>query len=327
MRSPIVWVAALGSLLALGPDAVAQDSSPAEPATTGVKKRPAEFAPGVRIDWSDRAIEVDGVVVLREGPLELFACSPRTREHESIVAVKARPMHVFQAMGLIGLEPGSPVRYDHHQDRPIPPRGETLELSVRYGSHDSARVVPLEAWILDVSSRKPPERIEWVFAGSRTSGDGRFGADADGTVICVVDFETALITVGALHTSANEQLWLTANTEAIPPLDTPCTLLIRSAQPAAHVIELATDGEARLNGAGPVAVPTLLDELVRAAKTGVRRRLVVNVAAGVAEPTVTGLVEKLGERGWDRALIDVHRAKTPETGDPGPTTPTPPGPD
>jgi len=272
-------------------------------------KKPADFAPGVRIDWSARAVEVDGVIVLREGPLELFACSPRTREHESIIAVKARPMHVFQAMGLIGLEPGSPVRYDAECDRPIPPRGETLDLAVRYGTGDEARVIPLETWMLDVSRRRPPEPIEWVFAGSRTFDNGRFGADADGTVICVVDFDTALIAVGSLHTADNEQLWLTANTEAIPPIDTPCTILIRSARPPAIVVELTSDGKATLDGGKPIAVPALLDELTRQAKNGVRRKLTVNVGSGVPAATVAKLVSRITDLGWARETIEVHGAE------------------
>ncbi|MCH8851940.1 MAG: hypothetical protein IID41_04735, partial [Planctomycetes bacterium] len=72
--------------------------------STGAKP----FMPGVRINWQEREVEVAGVVVLREGMLELFACSADTREHESIMRISARPAHVYQALGLLGLEPGSP---------------------------------------------------------------------------------------------------------------------------------------------------------------------------------------------------------------------------
>ncbi len=187
------------------------------------------FAPGVRINWQERAVEFDVEIVLRRGPLELLACSPRTREHESILRVRAQPMHIFQAMGLIGLEPGLPLHYDENHDRWIAPTGESLELEVccRDGEQDS--FAPVERWLLDVRRGRPPERLDWVFAGSRTFDNGRFGADVDGTVICVVDFDTALIGLGSLHTADNEGLWLAANTEAIPPAGSSCTLLIRSA--------------------------------------------------------------------------------------------------
>ena len=75
------------------------------------------YAPGVRIDWTRGVIELDARVVLREGLLELFACSPRTREHESIFVVPAQPRRIYEALGLIGMEPGSPVRYDPERDK------------------------------------------------------------------------------------------------------------------------------------------------------------------------------------------------------------------
>ena len=187
-----------------------------------------DFAPGVRIDWANRLIEVDARVVLREGPLELVACSPRTREHESMLLVHARPMHIFQAMGLVGFKPGSPVRYDEKLDRWYPPTGEPLDIRVRYRDDKGEHVVTVEQWLTGVKDDRPPDRIGWVFSGSRTDQEGRFTADGEGTVICVVDFETALITVNALHSADNALLWLRANTKAIPPVGTACTLLIRS---------------------------------------------------------------------------------------------------
>ncbi len=51
---------------------------------------------------------------------------------------------------------------------------------------------------MDSKERRPLESLDWVFAGSSTLSDGRFGADSDGTVVCVVDFENALITLPAI---------------------------------------------------------------------------------------------------------------------------------
>jgi len=80
---------------------------PASPLTAD-NVRP--FADGIQINWTRKQVEVEATVVLREGPLELLACSPNTREHESILVIEARPLHIFKAMGLIGLQPGKPVR-------------------------------------------------------------------------------------------------------------------------------------------------------------------------------------------------------------------------
>ena len=92
---------------------------------------PAQFGPGVRIDWQKRVVELDAEVVLRQGSLELLACSPQTREHESILRVHAKPLHVYQAMGLIGLTPGSPMKFDEKSKQWRRPTGDSLRLSVR----------------------------------------------------------------------------------------------------------------------------------------------------------------------------------------------------
>ena len=188
-----------------------------------------QYAPGVRIDWQQRAVEVEATICLRQGVLELLACSPQTREHESILAVRARPIRIHQAMGLIGLKPGSPARYDSKRGRWVEASGEALRLEVRYRTKDTIKTVPIEQWLFDTKGRRSPKPLNWVFAGSRNLGNGRFGADVDGTIAAVVDFDTALIALSSLHSSDNQFLWLTANTRAIPPVGTPCTLLIRAA--------------------------------------------------------------------------------------------------
>lgn len=214
--------------LPLASAAVRYASAPSGSDRPADSDMPREFAAGVRIDWQGLTVEVDAEVVLREGPLELLACSPNTREHESILRVPARPLHIYQAMGLIGLEPGGPLTYDEKADRWKPPHGQLLDLRVRFEHEGKAQVVSVLHWLMAVEKEAAPESIPWVFAGSSTVESGRFAADLDGTVVCLVDFPSALIAVGALHTADNEQLWLRANPKTIPPRGTRCTLLIRS---------------------------------------------------------------------------------------------------
>jgi hypothetical protein len=189
-----------------------------------------DYAPGVRIDWQRMQIELEGRIVLREGLLELFACSPRTREHESIVAVQARPLRIYQAMGLIGLAPGRPVTYDEANDRFLPASGDRLVIEVRYRTPNGSRTINIWDWMIDAKTGKPPQAREWLFCGSRKFPDDVFGADIDGTVVSVVDFDTTLIGLAESHSSDNALLWLAADTDKIPPLGTPCTLIIRAAE-------------------------------------------------------------------------------------------------
>ncbi len=301
-RAPVLLcVAAISALGAAAPPTPSNIKQPPKP--TDQRK---VFAPGVRIDWQQRLVEVDATVVLREGPLELLACSPHTREHESILSVRARPMHVFQAMGLIGLQPGLPAHHDKKQDRYVAPVGESLELRVCYGEGSARRCVFVERWLVDIEHRRPPGKINWVFAGSRTFEGGRFGADVDGTVVCVVDFDTALIAVGALHSADNELLWLTVNTEAIPPVGTPCTLLIRSAGSRTIVVDLGVDGVLRCEGK-----PILDADFVRTAQREGREitDITVLLRAGsiVSAERVQSTVDSLVRTGINRASIRVER--------------------
>ncbi len=293
-----------GFLAIWGRPALAQTDQPAQP-----EHQTRDFAPGVRIDWQRRLVEVDAEVVLREGELELLACSRHTHEHESILSVHARPLHIFQAMGLVGLDPGSPVRFDEKHDRWLPPTGEAVSLQVRYRGKGKEHVVPAEEWLLDLERRRPPQKLNWVFAGSRTFRDGKFGADTDGTFICVVNFETALITVGEVHSADDELLWLTANTDAIPPVGTACTLLIRSVSGKTLEVELANDGTLRCEGE-VVSVADLARIFARDPR-GLKPagRVVLRASARVPERIIESVIASLARAGVDRAFIELRRSE------------------
>ena len=217
-----------------------------------------DFAPGVRIDWPQLQVELAARVVLREGPLELFACSPHTREHESILAVPARPWHIYQALGLIGLEPGQPGTYDEQNDRWVPAHGDRLTIHVRHATPEGPSQVDISEWMLNARTNQPIPPQEWVFCGSRRFGEGTFGADVDGTVICVVDFGTTLIGLPEAHSADNALLWAVANTARVPPRGTACTLVIRAAGPQPVVVEYVGPGRFRVGDR-----PLDLDELTK----------------------------------------------------------------
>ncbi|NLE61755.1 MAG: hypothetical protein GX616_25650 [Planctomycetes bacterium] len=214
-------------------NAVAAQLTESRPTPTTTQPKIIDYQRGVRINWRDREVEVDGQVVLREGALELFACSPLTREHESIVCVDARPLHIYQALGLIGLNPGRPSYFDPDTRRYYPARGDPVEIEVRYVSDGRTHREPIEKWMRRAKpgdkpgngSDLPPQ--PWIFAGSYMTEEGTFGADPEGTVIAVVEFGSSIIALPDYHSDSNAELWLVPNTERIPPLYTRCTLVFR----------------------------------------------------------------------------------------------------
>ena len=51
-------------------------------------------------------MDVNATVCLREGLLELVACTQGSKEHESIVSIAGRPIHIHTALLLFGARPG-----------------------------------------------------------------------------------------------------------------------------------------------------------------------------------------------------------------------------
>ncbi len=293
------WTASIVSILAFAYTApmLGQSPTPDEHRDEPVKS----FAPGVKIDWPSLTVEVAGEVVLREGALELFSCSPRTREHESILRCDARPLHVHQALGLIGLSPGSPSRYDEQSARRSEARGDPLDIRVRFQGESGEHVIPADRWV--TYAKNAPHSVDapplnWIFAGSRTLPDGRFAADLEGTVACLVDFDSALIALGSAHSPDNDQLWLTANTQEIPPRGTRCTLLIRSDHRPTVEVELLDEHTVRYKDQSLTA--DLLVKLLRPPPDDPRPgRLHIRHAATVPDQAAKAFVEKITKSGFE----------------------------
>jgi hypothetical protein len=214
----------------------APQASDAPPAKLSPLDRPnppagkrVEYQPGLIIDFARKRVEIECRVVLREGLLELLVCSPRTKEHESILVARPRPLHIYEALGLVGLTPGKPAAWDDQRQERIPPTGDELTIHITYERDGRQVGVNAWEWLKDLRADAAAPPRPWLFTGSLTSPrDGTFAADYNGNVISVVDFGTELIGLAEMHSADNEALWLTAFTDRIPPLGTSCTLLVQA---------------------------------------------------------------------------------------------------
>jgi len=306
-------------------------SQPLGPAGSG---RIVDFAPGVRIDWENLQVELDGQVVLREGLLELFACSPRTREHESVVRVRTRPLYVYQAMGLIGLEPGRPFTYDEAGERWLPPAGQEVVVEVRYRTNAGLSTVNAWDWMMDPQTRQPLPQRPFLFCGSRWYGEDAYGADVDGTVVCVVDFDTALIGLPESHSADDALLWVAPNTDRIPPEGTECTLLIRAAYPPPFIVECgrgdryrivvrprATQPEPRLHDDW-IAIDELVTKLRQLRRSSAAQVLLLRESPAAARGAAQKLLDALRRAGFE----GVHLERDDPVPTSGPTSSVRPAP-
>jgi hypothetical protein len=234
-----------------------------EPTTEDPVERPkrAEYAPHVVIDWSVPQVEVAAEVVLCEGDLELLLCSKGTKEHESTLATPARPKHIFEALGLIGVTPGNPPAFDLDKREPIPAAGQRLAIEIVSQESAGKRVSAAHEWMMQKSSQQTMPAPRWVFCGSRVDETGRFAADSDGTIVCVVDFDSAVVGVAGNYTADNDALWLAADPHMIPELGTTCTVILRPLDEAPMELTFTSEGLFEWNDRVLGALE--LDEIIR----------------------------------------------------------------
>lgn len=211
------------------------------------KSKPAVDLPHIQLDREKKTVDIEGKVCLREGDwLELLACVRGTKEHESIIAVRARASHVHLALLLVGLEPGKPQTGRREGEKFIvdPPRGPRVAVSLVYRDKSGKTVeVPASQWILNRNTGKPMADNEWLFTGSRFEtirvpvkpGSEKYnekevyGADLSGTIMSIVNFGDDLLSRDTnIHNKNDEAVWQ-VNTKLVPKIGADVTIRLRPA--------------------------------------------------------------------------------------------------
>lgn len=219
-------------------DDAAEDSDAAPAASEQEPRIGAKMSPPeglVRLDpeqevWIDKKnklVVVDGVVVLREGQLEMFACPVRSKEHESVVAVNSKAFLVHTALLAVGSKEGSPVKWDPEYQAAT---GTEVEVKVLWLDADGKQHrTRAQNWVRNVNTRKPLA-YNWVFAGSmfwKDEVDGKMHYLAEaGDLICVSNFPSATLDLPIESSQANAGLMYEAFTENIPPRGQPVRLVL-----------------------------------------------------------------------------------------------------
>jgi hypothetical protein len=200
-------------------------------------------ARNLRVDRVAGYVEVDATVVLRDAPwLELLACTPGSREHESILTVAAKPSEIHLALLILGLEPGSPMgravrpatATSPATETVVPPSGSLVRVSLVYESDGKSIEIPPSAWVRDRRKEAKPIDDLWVFAGSSiaTLDDGTriYRADANGNVISLVSFGDEVLARPGTVTNQDDQEALGCVEGAIPPVGSRVKIRLRPAK-------------------------------------------------------------------------------------------------
>ena len=197
--------------------------------------------PGVRATTGERYVEIDARTTpffdsFEEGEifLELIACSPNSREHETLLICDARASHIHAALLLAGFEPGTPAAWTFEKGEMIasPPSGDALTVTLVYTDEDGDEVVVDPAdWIVHADTGARPEIGAFVFSGSRIvhyQNENRYDADFTGTLVGLASFGSEVIAWPepiSPQASIDEPVWI-ADESTVPSGDVPVVIRI-----------------------------------------------------------------------------------------------------
>jgi hypothetical protein len=179
------------------------------------------------LDTKRKAVVIDGVVCLREGQLEMFACPKGTKEHESVISLDCVPQEVHAALLALGAKPGQPVKFD---PKYVPASGDIVDIYVLWKDEKGEKhQVRAQEWVQYEKTKKAMP-FDWVFGGSgfwtdEDTGQRHYQANG-GDFICVSNFPTAMLDLPVESSQTNADLLFHAFTDKIPPKGTRVRLVL-----------------------------------------------------------------------------------------------------
>ena len=196
-------------------------AKPLAPPKEGWKRLSEKDSPHrLWVNVKEKQLAVDGEVCLTRGYLEMFACSANTKEHESVVALKALPQLIHVGLLAIGAEHGTPSNWRPYR----PATGDVIKIFVEWMDGDKLKRVPAQQWVRDLKTKKAMVH-DWVFAGSGWVTDPdtkkRYYRADGGEVVCVSNFPVSMLDLPIKSSQVNDELAFEALTENIPKRRTP----------------------------------------------------------------------------------------------------------
>lgn len=210
--------------------------------------------PGIKINAKEKYVDVDGTICLDSGALEVVACTKDTKEHESIIQLGARPVHIHMALLLIGATPGTPAMQkqvgEGEEKRWMfyPASGQPIEVSLIHSVDGGKELMtPIAEFIQKITeedgafpqSQEPKEERKmekfptsiFLFMGSHLieNGEGpkRYIAEESGNVITISTFGDEMLGMSEQYSSSNGSLLWEINSEKTPAVGTKVRLRLK----------------------------------------------------------------------------------------------------
>jgi len=173
------------------------------------------------LDTDLKEIVIPGRINMQKGLIEVFACSPGGKLHETIIVLDIIPYHLQVALLLLGLDPVDAELFTTEED--LSDYGQ-LEIWVRWKEEDSEMMKRSEEFIWDCTENETMQKTNWVFRGSLVV-DGTFIADQIESIITTYNDPTTIID-NPLVTGKNDEVYQ-VNSNIVPPVGTDVEVIIK----------------------------------------------------------------------------------------------------
>jgi hypothetical protein len=208
--------------------------------------------PGVKINLEERCVDVESRVCLKEGMLELIACTKDSKEHESIIMIEAKPSHVHTALLLLGAKPGNPAMQEAIDPemtrfRSTPPSGNPVGVFLVFKDAEGKETEhPINEFIKAAdqddgtgtpNAEETPKAAKkfpthtFLFAGSILANEGKgprqYLCDVNGNVISLATFGDELLCLPDVHDHSNGALIWEVDGDKLPELNSKVILRLR----------------------------------------------------------------------------------------------------
>ncbi len=176
----------------------------------------------VQVDAQTKTMMVSGWVNQVWGAIELLACGPGGKTHESVFVLNCNPVDMQAGLLLLGLKPGTPPTGLGQGQ----PQGPGVDIWVDWMEGSTSRSMRAETFVVNVEDdRRPLPETPWTFTGSVIE-DGQYKALAEESLIVTYWDPWAIINL-PLACGTNDEI-LSVNSNSVPPLKTPVTFRFKA---------------------------------------------------------------------------------------------------
>lgn len=159
---------------------------------------------------------------MRDGAIEYLAVTPDGKTYESVLTLRAKPLHLQLALLLLGAEYGGGLSFQGDSALPV---GDSVEMYITWATDEGDSIKrPATELLYDREAQHAMPLSKWVFTGSMIRDSASFAADIEGSIIAVYSDPVAIL--NNPRSGRFDQTMYHPNADVLPPLGTEITMTI-----------------------------------------------------------------------------------------------------